>query len=291
MKIFLRYILLSITIYLSFSYCGSQSNGEKISDKEKIMAVIDKDKISMENLKKNIEILPEEYKSQFRTFDDKKNLLQDMVTTEMLYLAGKEKSLDSDEKIILKVDNLRKLLVRDLYINKYIKPKATPSEYDIRKYYEKHKDNKYFKKGYVDIRYIRTETGKEAQQVCDMLKTYKFEEIIRNKLDGIKSSYGIKSPTRVYKDEGMPKIGMNKEFIDTAFSLKFWEISKPVKTIDGYYIIKLIGKEPDKYADLDAVKDTIKNTLERENFLKLMDEEITALKSKYNVKIYPELLK
>ncbi len=291
MKTFIKYILLSITIYLSFSYCSSHSDGENISDKKKIVAVIDKDKISIEDLKKNIEILPEEYKSQFRTFEEKKNLLQDIVTTEMLFLAGKEKSLDRDEKIILKVENFRKLLVRDLYISKYITPKTIPSEYDIRKYYEKHKNDMFFKKGYVDIRYIRTETEKDVKQVCDMLKTNKFEEIIRNKLNGIKSSYGVESPVRVYKDEGISKVGRNKEFIDTAFSLKFFEISKPVKTSDGYYIIKMIGKEPDKYADLDAVRGAIKNTLEKEKFLKLMDEYITALKSKYNVKTYPELLK
>ena len=291
MKNILKYISVFLIISSCLSYCGSQSTGEKISDKEKILAVINKDKISMEDLKKNIEILPEEYKSQFRTFNDKKNLLQDILTTEMLFLAGKEKSLDRDEKIILKVDNFRKLLVRDLYINKYIKPKATPSEYDIREYYKKHKNDKYFKKGYVDIHYIRTETEKEAKQVSGMLKRYEFKEIARSKLSGIKSSYEVKSPSRVYKDEGMPKVGRNKEFIDIAFSLKFWEISKPIKTSDGYYIIKLIGKEPDKYVDLDAVKDTIKNTLERENFLKVMDEEIAALKSKYNVKIYPEMLK
>ncbi|OGL42730.1 MAG: hypothetical protein A2W05_09860 [Candidatus Schekmanbacteria bacterium RBG_16_38_10] len=260
-------------------------------DKEKIVAVIDKDKISIEDIKKNIEILPEEYKSQFRTFDEKKNLLQDIVTTEMLFLAGKEKSLDRDEKIILKVDNFRKLLVRDLYINKYITPKAIPSEYDIREYYKKHKNDMFFKKGYVDIFYINTETEEDAQQVCSMLKKYKFDEIAGKLLNNIKSSSEIKSPLRVYKDEEIPKVGMNREFIETAFSLKFNEISKPIKTRDGYYIIKLIGKEPGKYADLDAVRGAIKNTLEKEKFLKLMDEDVTALKSRYNVKTYPELLK
>ena len=264
MKNILKYISIFLIISYCFTYCSSHSNGEKILDKEKIVAVIDKDKISIEDIKKNIEILPEEYKSQFRTFDEKKNLLQDIVATEMLFLAGKEKSLDRDEKIILKVDNFRKLLVRDLYINKYITPKTIPSEYDIRKYYEKHKNDMFFKKGYVDIFYINTETEEDAQQVCSMLKKYKFEEIAGNMLNNIKYSYEIKSPLRVYKDEEIPRIGMNREFIKTAFSLKYYEISKPIKTRDGYYIIKLIGKEPDKYADLDAVRGAIKNTLEKE---------------------------
>src|SRR4030067_818422 len=104
MKNILKYISIFLIISYCFTHCSSHSNGEKILDKEKIVAVIDKDKISIEDIKKNIEILPEEYKSQFRTLDEKKNLLQDIVTTEMLFLAGKEKSLDRDEKIILKVD-------------------------------------------------------------------------------------------------------------------------------------------------------------------------------------------
>ncbi|OGL42729.1 MAG: hypothetical protein A2W05_09855 [Candidatus Schekmanbacteria bacterium RBG_16_38_10] len=70
MKNILKYISIFLIISYCFTYCSSHSNGEKISDKEKIVAVIDKDKISIEDIKKNIEILPEEYKSIYFNIPD-----------------------------------------------------------------------------------------------------------------------------------------------------------------------------------------------------------------------------
>ena len=292
MKTISKYIFALLFIYLAFSFCGNQSSGKKISDKDKILATINEEKISLLDLKKNINILPDEYRIRIKTPEEKKALLQDLVTTDLLFLAGRGKNLDKDETIHLKLKHFEKSLVRDLYINKFIIPKTVPSGDEIAKYYEQHKRDQFLIKGYVEIKYIKVSTLKAAQEIYEIskIKKYKFEDIA-GKFSTHKFPSGEYSPTvHVYRDENVPGIGKNQEFIKAAFSLKPGEISSPVETKSGYHILTLIFKKDDSYTNLEFVRDTIKKTLMKEKFLGLMDTEIAGLKKKYNVKIYPELV-
>ena len=292
MKTISKYIFALLFLYLAFSYCGNQSSGKKISDKDKILATINEEKISLLDLKKDIKILPDEYRIRIRTPEEKKTLLQDLVTTNVLFLAGKGKNLDKDEYIKLKLKNLEKSLVRDLYINKFIVPKSVPTNEEIVKYYDQHKKDQFLIKGYVEVKYIQLSTLKEAQEIYEKLekKIYKFEDVVR-KFSTYKPPSDENPPTRrVYIDEDIPGIGKDKEFIKAAFSLKPGEISRPIKTKSGYHIVTLIFKKDDSYTNFEFVRDNIKKFLTKDKFIRLMDTEIADLKKKYNVKTYPELL-
>lgn len=55
-------------------------------------------------------------------------------------------------------------------------------------------------------------------------------------------SLEIKTTTNFTRDETIPSVGRDPEFIGTTFSLNDNEISEPVEGIRGYYLIKLVNK-------------------------------------------------
>ena len=119
---------------------------------------------------------------------------------------------------------------------------------------------------------------------------YNFGVLAKGKLKNKNYIYSGPYPLRIYRSEKIPGIGIDEELSNAIFTLKKNEVSKPIKSKTGYYIIKAISREDDRYADFDAVRDSIKNTIEKEKFIQAMDKEVAVLKKKYNVKIYSNLL-
>jgi peptidyl-prolyl cis-trans isomerase C len=97
------------------------------------------------------------------------------------------------------------------------------------------------------------------------------------------------------KDKGgeytFPRGKMQKEFEDTAFSLKPGEISDIIETTYGYHIIKLSEKIPAKKVDLSEVKDGIKDHLVQQQFQKLVPDYTSKLVKDADLKIMDDKLK
>ncbi len=67
-------------------------------------------------------------------------------------------------------------------------------------------------------------------------------------------SLEIKTTTSFTRDETIPSVGRDPEFVGTTFSLNDNEISEPVKGIRGYYLIKLVNKRAIDEAGFETQK-------------------------------------
>jgi parvulin-like peptidyl-prolyl isomerase len=83
---------------------------------------------------------------------------------------------------------------------------------------------------------------------------------------------------------------MPEGFPDLLFSLNEGEVSDPVKGSNGYHIIKVETKRPEKIRTLDQVKRDVKRKLERQKHDELFAQTIERLKEKYKVELNTELL-
>jgi parvulin-like peptidyl-prolyl isomerase len=88
-----------------------------------------------------------------------------------------------------------------------------------------------------------------------------------------------------------PRGKMQKEFEDTAFSLKTNEISDIIETTYGYHIIKLSEKIPAKKVDFDKVKEGIKDHLIQLAFSKQVPGFTAKLVKDANIQILDDKLK
>ena len=80
---------------------------------------------------------------------------------------------------------------------------------------------------------------------------------------------------------------MVPEFAQTAFALKKGEISKPVKTVFGYAIIKVYDIKPESTLKLNEAMPKIRVQLENQGRQDAMQKEIDRLKKKYAVTMKP----
>ena len=82
-----------------------------------------------------------------------------------------------------------------------------------------------------------------------------------------------------------PKGYMVEPFENAAFSMKVGEISDLVESSFGYHIIKITDKV-DEQKSFDEVKDTIKSTLQSENY----NNQVEKLKSNAKVQTNKDVL-
>lgn len=140
---------------------------------------------------------------------------------------------------------------------------------DIKNYYDQHE--KEFKipetveAGHILIKLdenaaedVVKETQKRALDIYDMAKKGESFETLAKKYseDSSKANGGYLG--RFEKQQ------MVKPFADQAFSMKAGEISKPVRTMFGWHIIKVISKVDASALSLTQVSGKIKQTLEKQ---------------------------
>jgi hypothetical protein len=83
----------------------------------------------------------------------------------------------------------------------------------------------------------------------------KFEDVVKG--------YGLQvnQTDFIGRDGYVPEIGPAKEFVDTAFSLKIGDISRPLKALQGWVIIQPLEIKPIEEAKFAGEKDKFKENL------------------------------
>jgi peptidyl-prolyl cis-trans isomerase D len=72
-------------------------------------------------------------------------------------------------------------------------------------------------------------------------------------------------------EEFIPEIGLSYDFLKAAFTLEIGEVSNPLETPKGYFIIKIKEKRPSFIPALDETKDAVEKAVIQEQSLKLAE--------------------
>lgn len=175
------------------------------------------------------------------------------------------------------------------------KGKAIPSEQEMRSYYEKHM---------VDFKDQKTGKTKPFEEVKGSIKGIlerdKAEEMARDVARDIakdakgsgdlaraSSRFGLKAiTTDFFSRVGYVKdVRSQKDFIATAFSLKrIGDVSDPVGTPEGQYVIELLGVKGIDEAKFQEEKEKIRDMLLQRRRLEIESEWIGYLKKKAKIR-------
>ncbi len=207
-------------------------------------------------------------------FDQKKNLLDSLVVTQLLIDAAYEKNIDKLEELSRVVlANRNRFLLDALYQDKIMKD-SEPSDSEVKQF---HKNLEF----QVRASHILVNNLDTANMLVEKLKSGEnFEKLAYD--------YSIDpSAKRNRGDLGYFLWGaMIDQFQETAFSLQPGEISPPVKTRFGYHLIKVVDRTPnDLRRDFDQIKDSLKAQITNTNRQKRMANYLDDIKTKYNVKV------
>jgi foldase protein PrsA len=202
---------------------------------------------------------------------------------EMVTQYGSQENLDQAlQQYGMTMDNLKENLMVNLKVTKLINPEVTDKE--VSDTFEQYKEQ-FNTPEQVRTSEILVKTEDEAKAIIKELEGGKdFAELAKEKsLDTATKEKG--GDTDFYAK------GQKEEAIaNAAFKLAKDEVSAPVKTEQGYVVIKLTDRKEAHTATLDEKKDEIKRTLIGQKVSEKQAAWLEDLKAKMKVenKLYPE---
>lgn len=232
--------------------------------------------------KEKYKIIKEYMKQRFDytlTAEEEKEFLEYMINKKLMALQAREEGYAERRDVQIKQEWDSDDIISHVYYNENVKKKAMVNPQEARKYYD---DNK---ADFVELKaqHILVKNREMAQGVLKRLgegesfeslaKKYSDDETTKNKGGNL----GLFS-----------KGVMVKEFEDAAFMLSVNEVSKPVKTIYGWHLIKVTEKKP---VSFDESRDKIMAMITAKRKKEVFDSMMARLREKYGVRISNEFAK
>lgn len=244
----------------------------------KILAIVNGVQISEHHLDEAIAKYPADRRQYLETPVGREQLLEQMISFELMYNYGKELGVDTSEEYLNQVEKAKKDLLTQVVIGNEIS-KVEVTDEEAEKYYNDNKEN--FKDmEQVQAKHILVETEDEAKEIAKKIADgLSFEEAAQNHSSCPSSQNG--------GDLGFFTRGrMVPEFEEAAFKLELGEVSAPVQTQFGFHLIKVEDKKEERVKPLEEVKEMIKHNLLQEKQNQKYFDLTAELKNKYRVEMY-----
>ncbi|MNM37241.1 putative peptidyl-prolyl cis-trans isomerase Cbf2 precursor [compost metagenome] len=212
----------------------------------------------------------------FATEQGKKQLLEQMISFELMFQFGKEASLDKTKEFETEVEKFKKELLTQMVINKVIS-EVTVTDDEALKYYEENR-SMFSEPENVTAKHILISSEEEANKIKKEIESNNvtFEEAA--------SQYSSCPSKEQGGNLGSFSRGMMvPEFEEAAFASEIGVVTEPVKTQFGYHLIKVEAKNAGKDLDFAEVKDGVVNQLLQETQQKKYFDLIGELSTKYTI--------
>ncbi|WP_139905961.1 peptidylprolyl isomerase [Clostridium thermarum] len=244
-------------------------------DNGKILAVVEGVEITERDLYNTFVRMPKERQQAFSTEEGKKQLLDQIVTFELVNKDALKNGLDKDPVFVMQLENIKRELLTQYAIHKVLSQTVVTDE-EAGKFY---KDNMslFLQQDGVSARHILVSELDQANEILSKLK---------NGMDFAEAAATYS--TCPSKERGgelgfFTKGRMVPEFEEAAFGLEVGEISEPVKTQFGYHIIQVMEKKPACLKSLEEAKPEIIERLKNQKQNQIYGAYVESLKKKYTV--------
>lgn len=224
---------------------GAMKSGETL-------AIVNGEKITQGDIDMMLETLPPRARTFYQTPQAKKQILDSMVTNELLYQAAVKRGIDRKPAVEHQVENAKRSVYAKFLLDQVTEERTNDEA--VKKKFDTDKDT--YGKPEVKASHILVKEEKLAKDIAKRAKkgedfaklAEKYSEDPSNKTRG--GDLGWFSADR-----------MVPPFSEAAFKLKKGEISEPVKTQFGWHVIKLDDRRESQ--PFDDVKERVKADLTR----------------------------
>lgn len=243
----------------------------------KVMAVVKGKEITEKDLEMGIARLPYDRQQYFTSEEGKKQLLDQMISFELIYNYALDSGLENSKEFVEQLE----LVKKDLLIQAGVK--AIMSEVDVtdeeaEEFYNSNKEM--FKDGEtVTARHILVDSEEEANNIATEIRDGKSFE------DAAKEYSKCPSSSQGGSLGAFTRGRMVPEFENAAFKLEIGELSNAVKTQFGYHLIKVDSKQDADIKKFEEVKEELKGNLLHEKQNNKYMSFTETLKTKYPVEM------
>jgi peptidyl-prolyl cis-trans isomerase C len=202
----------------------------------------------------------------------------------MLWREARRLGLDKDPDIQRQIkDATKQILMRELFMRE-IRGRALPSDEEVQRYYAEH-PAEFSIPERQEERNLLVQTEAEAEAILAEIRAGKeFETLAKARSTDpeLGGGGGALSFTRGQRDA---------EIEGVAFGLKVGKIGGPIRTPQGYQLIKVVSRLPASRQPLELAKPVIQARLQPQNEKRLFEELLARLRAAQNVEIHEDLLR
>ncbi|MGE5626711.1 MAG: peptidyl-prolyl cis-trans isomerase [Solirubrobacterales bacterium] len=243
----------------------------------KVLAIVNGQEITERDLDLTLMRFPKERQGFMNTEEGRKQLLDQMISFELIYKDAKESGLENDENYLLQLEMAKKELLIQAGISK-IMAGVTVTDSEVEDYY-KANENMFANQATVTAKHILVDSAEKAGDIkAEILNGKAFEDAAFEYSTCPSNSQGG-SLGAFSRGQMVP------EFEDAAFAMEIGAVSDPVQTQFGYHLIKVDAKAEAGVKPFAEVKDMIKNKLLQERQAYKYSEAVNKLKDKNKVEI------
>jgi peptidyl-prolyl cis-trans isomerase C len=289
MMLKVRGIFFWISILLLMVPLGCGKSGEKGLGKNELVRVNDV-AISLEEFRQMSEQQPLEGKMRLLNEKGLRDYLDNyVINREVLYQEAKQKGLDKNKEIEMKVEDLRRAMVIDALLEQVLKGKSEVSDNEIQKYYQENR-SRFTEPLEINIRHIVVNSESALKEVLKRLAEGGSFEKIAYLYNVDKSRENGGNLGYIRRGQLAPTFA---QFEEVAFSLqKRGDTSEVVKTPLGYHIIQLLETQGTALKPFNAVKEKIRFFLQakkrQEAYLEYIKDVRSRAKIMINEKLWAE---
>jgi peptidyl-prolyl cis-trans isomerase C len=289
MMLKVRGIFFWISILLLMVPLGCGKSGEKGLGKNELVRVNDV-AISLEEFRQMSEQQPLEGKMRLLNEKGLRDYLDNyVINREVLYQEAKQKGLDKNKAIKMKVEDLRRAMVIDALLEQVLKGKSEVSDNEIQKYYQENR-SRFTEPLEINIRHIVVNSESALKEVLKRLAEGGSFEKIAYLYNVDKSRENGGNLGYIRRGQLAPTFA---QFEEVAFSLqKRGDTSEVVKTPLGYHIIQLLETRGTALKPFNAVKEKIRFFLQakkrQEAYLEYIKDVRSRAKIMINEKLWAE---
>ncbi len=278
--------------------CGKKSSAPGPSpSQQKVLARVGDGVVTAEDLEQAASALsPVDRDMMALTPEQKKKKLMDNLVHDQAGIQeARRRGLDQDPQVIRALNRqlLSRLLTDEVYSK--VKPEDVPED-QVQAYYKEHMgDFQNEEEVRVSAIFMRDEaTAKKVAQLAKAARKSDFSEDRKGFRDlartyrepGINSGNGIRDHSGDLPFFDRRSTRYAPEMIAAAFTLKeVGETSGPIKTENGFYVVKLAERRPAATRSLDEMRTLIRQRLVRQVREQRVDAFLADLVKKTSVKV------
>jgi len=243
------------------------------SQESAALAVVNGKPITQSEFDRRWAELPEARRTHYSLAGGKRQFLDDLITRDLLLQEAQRLGLDRSPSLRERVELLKEQMILDELTQQTVGQTAEVTEAELEAYVAAHRE---FLPAEAEIRTARivVETPALARQLKRQLDR-------GSDFAKLAAQFSTDRASRMHGgDPGVFRPGSWSPEVETAIlNLKTGKISEPIKTQSGYYLVKIISREPPDPRLVQAAREQLRRELGAEKRLKQYADFIGKLRA------------
>jgi peptidyl-prolyl cis-trans isomerase C len=258
---------------------------ESASGEDPVLAEIDGTPIRRSDVTERLASLPRLSHGEYGGDLGRARLLKQMVEEEMLFRAAVDAGLEDDPEIRRTLENQRRGVLVQAYLDRRREESTRVSDEEIRDYYEAHRDE-YATEKMLRVRLLSNPDSTivaRGRAIADE-EALRFDEVCArfNPPGPLKEARGM-LPSWVRRDRAVTWLGNHPGFHEVAFATGPGELSPVFRTPKGWHVLKVEEVREARQRPLEEVRKDIEGRLARERAVIELPALLDELRERYRV--------